>query len=701
MKCSDKRYGFWLSAIPYAGGTPWCFRIAWVFIALLGAGLGAKTCAAQAPEDLTKLDLATLQQRASAGNAQAQVALAGRFASGTGIGKDDSQYVFWIRKAAGQGYAPAESLLGWACASGAHGVVKDQSQAISWYRKAADQGDVSAERNLAVAYLLGQGVPKDKAQSDVWYGKLAAQYRVLAEQGDLSAESDLAFAYLLGQGVPKDKAQSDFWYGKLAAQYRVLAEQGDKEAQYQLGNVYEHGYGVPRDPAQARIWYQKSAEQGYSSGVSALKRLDGETRLAASLPVVPQPSSELLELIEAKSSQNKSGPSVIEELEQCQGAGVTAALQCWNVSQATDRASTPQLDPKLASEAMYFRQAAAARGCGLGLVYACAEYGRAVWDAGDREGAKRVWAAGPCTGVALCSQVQALSEKARIDDEQLEIKRQADQERWDQHMAELRAKDNQPKICLFCQFVDALAPLTANMDPNAIENAKNQQVRNLQARQAQIQTAQAATMQEQQTAIRLAAQQQNGQTQVIARQSADSGIAAAPHPAATSVATLDVLCPASGFVPGVMTHPSSDVALGVPCKPGAAIYINGVAQFDATGTGTGSLGSGNGGVSANSTDGPSEAACIQLSSDPTNTYPVFHNTCSFAVKYFWTPFKTPAGGYAEQNGILQPGETQTGAETAVGGYRVYACQTNYLVVGPDGSPITAVVSGFRCVKPGT
>jgi len=28
------------------------------------------------------------------------------------------------------------------------------------------------------------------------------------------------------------------------------------------------------------------------------------------------------------------------------------------------------------------------------------------------------------------------------------------------------------------------------------------------------------------------------------------------------------ICPASGFVPGVMIHPTSDVAVGVPCKPG-------------------------------------------------------------------------------------------------------------------------------------
>ncbi len=44
-------------------------------------------------------------------------------------------------------------------------------------------------------------------------------------------------------------------------------------------------------------------------------------------------------------------------------------------------------------------------------------------------------------------------------------------------------------------------------------------------------------------------------------------------------------------------------------------------------------------------------------------------------------------------------KTRTGAETAGVGYRVYACQTNYNLVGLRGSPIAGVVSGFRCVKP--
>jgi TPR repeat protein len=621
------------------------------------------------PEDLSKLDLATVQQRADAGDSVAEVELSRRYLKGTGLRKDDAQSIYWLRKAAEQGNATAQYQLGVNYRSGLAGLPFSQTQAVDWFRKAA-------------------------------------------EQGNFDAEQDLAWAYQLGQGVERDPAQANGWFEKVATHYRTVADQGDSRAQYELGRAYENGYGVPKNPSQARIWYQKSAEQGYSSAKEQLAKLDGETRLAAGLPSVPEPSAKLLEKLEQESA-SQSKPPVPGVIEQCNGYGLSAQLACDGLFALTDLAERAEQDTELAKEALYFKESAAARGCGLNFVYDCAEYGWAVWQAGDLEGAKRVWAAGPCKGTKLCSDIQASAERSLVDAQQLKIAQKAQQDRWDQQVAEREAKANRP--------------LTANMDPNAIENAKNQQLGNIQARQQQIQAQQEALQQAQQQQTARSLQASMGAPRSLPV--ANSGTA--PPPTCVDLGpgncmplaqyqqlqaqknqqgvVLDTLCPASGFVPGVMTHPSPDVALGVQCKPGSVIYINGVPQFDTTGTGLGPVtrtgagsgtnGSGNGGGPINSTDGPPEAGCIQLSSDPTNTYPVFHNTCSFAVTYFWTPFTTPPGGYAQQNGILQPGETQKGEETAVGGYRVYACQTNYLVRGPDGSPITGVVNGYRCVKP--
>jgi TPR repeat protein len=55
------------------------------------------------------------------------------------------------------------------------GVRKDQTEAVVWLRKSAEQGLSFAQAELGVAYLLGQGTPKDERQALVWLRKAADQ----------------------------------------------------------------------------------------------------------------------------------------------------------------------------------------------------------------------------------------------------------------------------------------------------------------------------------------------------------------------------------------------------------------------------------------------------------------------------------------------------------------------------------------------
>ena len=48
------------------------------------------------------------------------------------------------------------------------GVPHDDTQAVFWYRKAAEQGYARAENNLGVMYEEGKGVPQDDAQALSW-----------------------------------------------------------------------------------------------------------------------------------------------------------------------------------------------------------------------------------------------------------------------------------------------------------------------------------------------------------------------------------------------------------------------------------------------------------------------------------------------------------------------------------------------------
>jgi TPR repeat protein len=114
-----------------------------------------------------------------------------------------------------------------------------------WYRKAAGQGNAMGQFMLGVLYDNGDGVPQD-------YGQAAAWYRKAAELGYAKALDCLGDLYRDGKGVPQDYAQAAAWY-------RKAAEQGDDLGPYNLGNLYAVGYGAPQDFAEAYFWFDLAA----------------------------------------------------------------------------------------------------------------------------------------------------------------------------------------------------------------------------------------------------------------------------------------------------------------------------------------------------------------------------------------------------------------------------------------------------------
>ena len=65
-----------------------------------------------------------------------------------------------FQQAADQGYAPAQSDIGWLYSRGL-GVPEDPEVAASWYLKAANGGYTLAQSNLGWFYQAGIGVPRD------------------------------------------------------------------------------------------------------------------------------------------------------------------------------------------------------------------------------------------------------------------------------------------------------------------------------------------------------------------------------------------------------------------------------------------------------------------------------------------------------------------------------------------------------------
>jgi TPR repeat protein len=55
------------------------------------------------------------------------------------------------------------------------GVPQDYAAAVSWLRKAAEQGYAPAQNNLGNLYAEGRGVPQDYVQAHVWANLAASR----------------------------------------------------------------------------------------------------------------------------------------------------------------------------------------------------------------------------------------------------------------------------------------------------------------------------------------------------------------------------------------------------------------------------------------------------------------------------------------------------------------------------------------------
>jgi TPR repeat protein len=293
-------------------------HLAWSFtLALAALAPPALTAVAQASvasqlptqsADVSNLDIATLQQRAAAGDAAAQDMLGYRYTAGLGVPQDYSQAFIWFSKAAAQLDATGSYDLAQMYARG-QGVARDDSKALGEYTVAAGLGNIAAQAWLGYMYLEGQGVPQDLSQAFFWYNQAA-------QQGDAASQDNLGTMYQSGQGVPRDNAQALAWYRKAANQdfadaqlklgemyrsgtgvaqdstqaffwYRQAAGGGLPIAEHAVGLAYKLGNGVAPDADQARAWFQKSAAQGLQASKDELAKLD----VPAPAPNVPAAAS--------------------------------------------------------------------------------------------------------------------------------------------------------------------------------------------------------------------------------------------------------------------------------------------------------------------------------------------------------------------------------------------------------------------------
>ncbi|NGZ26693.1 MAG: sel1 repeat family protein [Magnetococcales bacterium] len=108
-----------------------------------------------------------VQDKADAGDAEAQYQVAVRYAEGEGVGKNPEEAAKWFQKSADNGDVDAMVMMGILFENG-QGVKKDLSQAAQWYEKAAQRGHSEGQYYIAMMYAYGQGVKKDLLQAGKW-----------------------------------------------------------------------------------------------------------------------------------------------------------------------------------------------------------------------------------------------------------------------------------------------------------------------------------------------------------------------------------------------------------------------------------------------------------------------------------------------------------------------------------------------------
>ena len=246
--------------------------------------------------------IADLTERAAAGDAAAQYALADRHETGEGIAQDFAAALRLFGAAAEQGHAAAQWRLGTILSpmgkAESYGIAPDSLAALRWLEAAAGQNHADAMTLVAYAYEFGLGTAVNPAVAARWW-------RRLAEQGDADALHRLG-TISLNSGL---KPQAAHWFRRaaergdaLALRYlrdlaaegvaeaaidpavelRILetaAGAGDSVALEALGLRYAEGDGVARDPDRAIAHLRRAAAEEEANGrsgtaTSALRRVE-------------------------------------------------------------------------------------------------------------------------------------------------------------------------------------------------------------------------------------------------------------------------------------------------------------------------------------------------------------------------------------------------------------------------------------------
>jgi cell division septation protein DedD len=138
----------------------------------------------------------------------------------------------------------------------------DFPKAVAEWKGPADAGDPDAQFNLAQAYKLGRGVPRDLTRAETLYAAAGAK-------GHLQASDN--YGLMLFQRGERARAMPYI---------RAAAERGDARAQYILGLAMFNGDAMEKDWKRAYAYVSMAQQAGLPQATGALAQMDQSIPMA-------------------------------------------------------------------------------------------------------------------------------------------------------------------------------------------------------------------------------------------------------------------------------------------------------------------------------------------------------------------------------------------------------------------------------------
>lgn len=188
---------------------------------------------------------ASTKRDAERGDARAQVQLAYIYVNSTRW-ENFEEAEKWLKKAADQGYAIAQSNL----ADIYGGKRGKEDETIALYKKAIAQGRVEAMNGLACFYIyrifghLDEAIELLEKAANLGYGEACFGLAVLYEEGVL---------------LQRDPAEAVRWLMR-------AAESGNSRACVKIAEHYKEGDGVEKNAEESEKWLQKAKESDAKEG---------------------------------------------------------------------------------------------------------------------------------------------------------------------------------------------------------------------------------------------------------------------------------------------------------------------------------------------------------------------------------------------------------------------------------------------------